>query len=340
MNGRILGAFVLLALAGQAQATAWDDLGDVLKQACSVNGAGGIPIDTGDNLRWVCQLRGMHSFVTDNIINGDWSGFAKDVIGKYAGDYLNQLGEYMGVGALNAQTEALNKALSGDYQTFRNAMYGAVAEIMKHRRDINAGFSKDSAGGIAQTVINGNPNLTLSGRTARLQDAINASAGLDAAFKAKKAQEEASRALEANTAPALATATDVVGLPGKTGRADAFSQQAATAVSGREVAELQVKLGAEQMKQDATFSVALLNQLGEVVQQQVMTNNQLMLERKTREEDMQSQEEELNRQIEALAQENVDAAIEQGKSIMAAYANADSVFGTREGTLDFGEVVP
>ena len=340
MRRRALGVMVLLAGAGQAQAAGWDDLGGILNKACNVNNVAGVPVNTGDNLRWVCQLRSMHFFISDNIINGDWGGFAKDVIGKYASDYLNHLGEYLGASELNAYTEQLNEALRGDYNTFRSTMYGAVANIMNSRRDVNEGFAKDTAGGIAQTAINSNPNLTVSNRVARLQDAIEASQSLDAAYKAKKAQEEAAGALEANTAPALANATAVVGVPGEEGSADAFAREAATAVSAREVAELQVKLGAEQMKQDATFSVALLNQLGEVVQQQVMTNNQLMLERRGREEDMLSAEEQINQEIEALAQENLDAAIEYGKAITGAYANADSVLNGTDEALDFGEVVP
>lgn len=339
MRRRVLGV-MLLAGAGQAGAAGWEDLGGLLNKACSVNTVGGVPIDTGDNLRWVCQLRAMHLFISDNLINGDWSGFAQDVIGRFASDYLNHLGEYLGVGALNASTEELGEALRGDYAMFRRTMYGAVASIMKSRRDVNEGSARDTAGGIAQTAINANPTLTLSTRAARLQDALDATRGLDAAYKARKAQEEAAGALEANTAPALASAAAVVGVPGQEGRADAFARDAATAVSAREVAELQVRLDAEQMKQDATFSVALLNQLGELVQQQVMTNTQLMLERRSREEALLSAEEEVNQELEALAQENLDAAIEYGKAITGAYANAESVLSGTEGGLDFGEVVP
>jgi len=340
MKVKVLCVTLLLAHAGQAQAAGWEDLGGMLGQACSYGGSGGVPVDTGDNLKWICQLRSMHGFITENILNGDWAGFTKDVVGKYASEYLSQLGEYMGVGALNQYTEQLNEALKGDYNTFRNTMYGAVNDILKNRRDVNEGFDKDTAGGIAQTAINANPNLTLSNRTARLQDAVDAADGLDRAYKARKAQEEASKALEANTAPALATATDVVGVPGRPGVADRFKEEAAAAVSGREVAEIQVKLDAERLKQDATFSVALLNQLGEVVQQQVMTNNQLMLERRNREDEMLSREEQLNGEIETLAQENTDSAIEQGKLIMGAYANAASIMSTDGKDVDFGEVVP
>ena len=103
---------------------------------------------------------------------------------------------------------------------------------------------------------------------------------------------------------------------------------------------MQVRLGTEQMKQYTTFSVAILNQLGELVQQQVMTNNQLMLERRQREEDMLTAEEELNREIEGVAQENMDAAVQAGKSIMSTYANAGEVFGEGGDTVDFKGVVP
>ncbi len=340
MKARVLTLSLLLTGAAPAQAAGWDDLGGLLQQACSFHGAAGVAINTGETLKWVCQLRSMHAFISDNIINGDWQGFAKDVVGKYAGEFLGQLGEYLGVGQLNAYTDKLNEALGGNYNQFRSAMYGAVNDIMKARHDANAPFPKNTAGGIAATAIHSNPNLALSNRLARLQDAMDAADGLEKAFKAKKTQEEANKALEANTAGALANATGVIGIPGlREGVADRLAGDAATALSAREVAEIQVRLGAEQMKQDATMSVALLNQLSEVVQQQVMTNTHLLMERNQREEEMVSAEEELNRQLETLAQENVDAAVENGQNITGAYANAASVFKTNE-TLDFAEAAP
>lgn len=339
-RARALGLGLLLSAAAPAQAAGWDDLGGLLQQACSANSVAGVAVNTGETLKWVCQLRSMHAFISNNIINGDWQGFAKDVVGKYAGEFLGQLGEYLGVGQLNAYTEKLNEALRGNYTQFRSAMYGAVNDIMKARQDANAPFPKDTAGGIAATAIHSNPNLALGNRLARLQDAMAAADGLEKSFKAKKTQDEATKALEANTAGALSNATSVIGIPGvKVGVADRLAGDAATALSAREVAEIQVRLGAEQMKQDATMSVALLNQLSEVVQQQVMTNTHLLMERNQREEEMVSQEEQLNREVETLAQENVDAAVENGQNITGAYANAASVFKTGE-TLDFAGAAP
>ena len=340
MKARLLALTLILTASAPAHAGGWDDLGGLLQKACSYKGSSGVSVDTGDNLKWVCQLRSMHAFISDNIINGDWQGFTKDLIGKYASEFLGQLGEYLGVGQLNAYTEKLNDALKGTYSDFRKAMYGAVNDIMRSRQDVNAAFPKETAGGIAVTAIHSNPNLTLSNRIARLQDAMDAADGLEKTFKAKKVQEEANKALETNTADAMANATSVIGLPGvQDGEADKYAKDAATALSAREVAEIQVKLGAAQMKQDATMSVALLNQLSEVVQQQVMTNTHLLMERNQREQDMVSAEEALNRELETMAQQNLDAAVENGQAIQGAYANAASVFKTTD-YVDFSEDAP
>lgn len=340
MKTRTLGMAAALSLTSLAQAAGWSDLGGLLQQACSTKNVGGGLVNTGDTLKWVCQLKSMHAFISDNIINGDWQGFTRDVIGNYASEYLSQIGEYLGVGQLNAYTDKLNQALQGNYADFKKAMYGAVNDIMKARQDANAAFPKNTAGGVAATAIHGNPNLTLSNRLARLQDAMSAADGLEKSFRAKKTQDEANKALEANTAEALANATSVIGLPGTTpGVADRLVSDAATALSAREVAELQVKLGAEQMKQDASMSVAILNQLSEVVQQQVMTNTHLLLERNQQQDALVSQEEELNRELETLAQENMDSAVESGQNISMAYANAASVFKSGSG-VDFSQAAP
>lgn len=329
-----------------AQAAAWDDLGGILNSACNVsNGTqvAGVNIDTGaagENLRWVCQLRSMHAFINDNIVNGDWGGFAKDVIGKYASEYLNYLGEYLGTGAVNAYTDRLSEALQGDYQQFRRAMYGAVGDMLAQRRSPNAGFAKDTAGGVAATAINTSPNLTIAQRSARLQDAIDASAGLDKAYKAKKAQEEALNALSANTAPALATAAEIIGTPAQEGLADRYNNDARTAVSGRELAELQVNMMADRMKQDSTMTVAVLNQLSEIAQQQVLTNTLLLQQYQEQSDEMLSNEEALNSEMEAHAQDNMDSAIETGKQVMSTYANAASVVGESGTRLDFSQVAP
>ncbi|WP_205750520.1 hypothetical protein, partial [Deinococcus fonticola] len=137
--------------------------------------------------------------------------------------------------------------------------------------------------------------------------------------------DEAKKALESNTAQAMNAATNVIGTPTKEGLVDKYSKDAASAVSAREVSEVLVQITGEAMKQDATMSVALLNQLSELAQQQVMTNTQLMLERQSKEQEIARNEEEFKAEVEQMVAENNAQAAEFQRDIKSAYSNMSSI---------------
>ena len=336
------------ALAQSAVASGWTELGTVLSQACAVAG-GNLPAlgnfripqinigQLGEKLQWLCQLKSIHGFIDQKILNGDWEGFAGDVAGQYAGKFLGYIGENMGGEALTNFTTHLNKSLQGGYGEFRKSLYGSVATAFEGHTGPNEGASGDSVGGLVAQAIGSNPTLGAAQSVARLQDSLNATRGLENAYKAIKVQNEANAALSANTATALKNATDVIGGI-KEGIADKYVRDAATSISGREVGEVQVQITAAAMKQEATMSVALMSQLGELAQQQVMTNTLLMKQESQAEQTILSNEEAFNASIERIAQKNMDDAAQYGAQIKDAY---DGIAGAmKPATTGIGSVMP
>lgn len=326
-----------LLLSAPAHADGWGDLGAITQEACKFSGVGGIPIDTGGNMEWACHLRSMYVFINNNILNGDWQGFAKEVAGKYISDFLGEVAAGLGAGALNAYTAELNDALKMTYKEFRAAMLGKVSTLVRNAQNPNAAFHADTAGGMALNAIRMNPNLTLQEKAAQLDAAVKATQAANAAFAVKHDQEQASEAMEANVAPALASAAGVIGSPTQEGRASQFEKDAAVAVSAREVAEVQVRLNAEQMRMASVNTVAILNQLTQLTQQSVMTNAHLTLQRSQLERDAQDKQDELNARLEEDAQENLVTAIEVSRQIRTTYATAANSLNV-EG--DFSDVAP
>lgn len=330
------------SLQGKAEAAGaangWGELGDILKQACSVGGSnmgiGGIKLNNKDvaaKMQWLCQLQSIHGYINTNILNGDWEGFAGSVAGDYVGKFLGYAGA--GGGALNNFSENLNKALEGGYADFRKMLYGSFGMAFNSRKSLSEGDAPDSVGGMTYNAIKSNPVLAAAEQMARMRDSMEATAGLEKAYEAKKVQDEAMQALEVNTAQAMNNATAVIGAGVKEGIADRYIKDARTALSTREVAEVQVQLAGEAMRQEATMNVALMNQLGEMVQQQVMTNMQLMKESGARTEALMSHEAELNAAIANEALENKLLATQYAGEIKGAYANLASVIKDQEVTL-------
>lgn len=109
---------------------------------------------------------------------------------------------------------------------------------------------------------------------------------------------------------------------------DKYTEDAASAISSREVSEVLVQITGEAMKQEATMSVALLNQLSEVAQQQVMTNTQLMLESQSREQEIIRNEERFKAEVEQMVADNQAEAAEYQREIKAAYSNMSFIIGS------------
>jgi len=334
-HGAILTAVTVGMLSSVASAAnGWDHLGGVLQQACvtangNVKGVG--VIDTGrfgEKMQWLCQLQSIHGFINNNLLNGDWEGFARAVAGKYMGQLANYAGENMGnLGGLNDVLKRLNEGMETSYGEFRQALYGATIKSLGKGKSLNANYAEGSVGSVAEQAIASNPSLALANGVARASDAMNAARGVQNAYKAQKIQKQTTDALEANTAQAMNAATNVIGTPLKKGLVDKYTEDAASAISAREVSEVLVQITGEAMKQEATMSVALLNQLSEVAQQQVMTNTQLMLESQNREQEIIRNEEKFKAEVEEMVAENNAEAAEYQREIKAAYSNMSSIIG-------------
>ncbi|WP_317641703.1 hypothetical protein [Deinococcus arenicola] len=316
-------------------ANGWDNLGGVLRQACgaangNVQGIG--VIDTGkfgEKMQWLCQLQSIHGFINNKLLNGDWESFAKDVAGKYMGQLANYAGENMGdLGGLNDVLKKLNDGMETNYGEFKQALYGSALKSIGPGKSLNANYADGSVGSVADQAIANNPSLALANGVARVSDAMNAARGVQNAYKAQKIQKQTTDALEANTAQAMNTATNVIGTPLKKGLVDKYTEDASSAISSREVSEVLVQITGEAMKQEATMSVALLNQLSEVAQQQVMTNTQLMMESQDREKEITRNEEKFKAEVEQMVAENQAEAEEYQRDIKAAYSSMSSIIGS------------
>lgn len=329
----LAGLLITLALGGQAQAAqGWEDLGEVLNTACQVVSGSGtkvgkisIPgVDFGANtekLQWLCQLRAIHGYIDSNILNGDWEQFAGEVAGEYVGKFIGYAGTSLGSEALSTYTTNLNKALGGGYKDFRKALFGSVAAAYDSRQSLNAGADPQSVGGKTEAAFQANPGLAAAQQLARARDTLEAAQGLQVGYHAKKIQTEAAKALEVNTAQAVNNATEMIGTPLKGGIIDKYVKAASTAISTREVTEVQVQLLGAATRQQAAMDVALMNQLGEMVQQQVMTNVQLMKQSSAREQEIMNNEAELTAAVENEILENRLLADQYAGEIKGAYRN-------------------
>ncbi|WP_135230567.1 hypothetical protein [Deinococcus fonticola] len=325
-----------LSLSSQAGANGWEDLGKILSQACSAaNGGatnvGGIPIplgQTGDKLKFLCQLQQIHGFVNDNVLNGDWESFAKDIAGQYIGRLIGDVGNSIDTSALNTALTNINNSMKGTYADFRKALYGTAIQTLRNNGELlNKGAASDSVGGLTNQAILNNPTLRLADQIAAAADVYDAMQGTEKAYHAQKIQSEAKKAIEANLAQGMSNATSIIGTPVSEGTVDKYNSQAKTAISTREQVEILTNLTGEALKSKATSDIAILNQLSEMVQQQVMTNNQLMMQRNNADEEIATRRQKLNAEIE---QEAADMKIQ------AAQASADvtGAYSAMSGFLD------
>lgn len=337
MKSKIVTAAVTVAmLSGNASAeeNGWASLGGILQKACSAaNGnVAGMTFNTGqfgEKLQWLCQLQNIHGFINNNLLNGDWEGFAKDVAGKYLGQLANYVGGQMGsMDGVNATINQLNQAMQKDYKTFRKTLYGTALQTFQEQASLNAGASPGSVGAMSDQVLSKNPTFALADAVAHASDALSATQGVQNAYKAQKIQQEANKALESNTAQAMSTATNVIGTLTKEGLVDKYTRDAQTAVSAREVNEVLVKVTGEAMKQDATMSVALLNQLSEVAQQQVMTNTQLMMQRQAQEKEIANKQEQVRAAVEQEVAANQQEADYYQSEMDTAYDSLSNILNS------------
>lgn len=315
----------------QAQSL-WQDVGNTLNVGCQITGGGGgivfpgigfIPVGSISNLDWVCTLRSLYFFVNNSILNGDWAGFAREVAGRWITDLGNYLAKDLGLGNLNGWIAQADDAVKGTYRDFRiklmRSMRQALQQQQANPQADNPGLPVTTAGGLADEMERRNPLVGAGKQAAQLSKTVDKYEQLAQAYRVEKAERESLAALEANAANATAKATQIVGNPtlGQNGQADQILNKATTAISTREVAQIQVEALTALMKQLSVFDSALIAQVSEVAKQQVLTNNQLAEVIGRAAQAQNSDLDGLKAGLEAIAEENLGQAREAASYVKA-----------------------
>lgn len=309
-----LSLILLTGSTTASAATGWEQVGSYIQQACNVasNGDGGY-WGGSSKLEWVCNLASTYGFLTNNILNGDWEAFAKEVIGKYSTQLVDHLGEKLGMTQLNKITADINDSMQQSYSDFRSTLMGAMTAALRQemagaRKDDNAGMAITTPGGLADHAVRSNAYLTLAQTVGRAQETADLFAQLTQAAQAKKVAEQNAESTQAAMKPALESAVSVIGTPVTPGYADQQDAKAKTALSAREVQELQLNSFNAFMKQDAAFRVTEFQLLTEIAKQQAMTNTQLIAKLGDAQAAMDETVNAMKAEMEQVAQENLDAA--------------------------------
>lgn len=332
-------ALCLFLLPAQAQSL-WQDVGNTLTTACQATGGGGavlpglgfVPVGPISNLDWVCTLKGLYTFVSNSILNGDWTGFAREVAGRWITDLGNYLARDLGLGDLNGWVTQADDALKGSYRDFRIGLMRLMSDALRQQqaspKPDNPGLPVTTAGGLADEMERRNPLVGAGKQAARLSKTVDKYEQLAQAYRVEKAERESLDALEANAASATAKATQIVGNPtlGQAGQADQILNRATTAISTREVAQVQVEALTALMKQFSVFDSALIAQVSEVAKQQVLTNNQLAEVIGKAAQGQSSDVDALKAGLEAVAEENLGQAREAASYVKAATAGLGQLF--------------
>ncbi len=304
-------AALLLGSMSQASAedSGWDTIGTYLQNACSL----GNQLPGGsDKLEWLCNISSSYTFLTSNILNGDWQAFGQEVMGKYMSQAVEYMGQKMGFKGLNKLTADMNTAMQGSYNQFRGKLFDAMTATLKQQNsgllDDNAGSPITSAGGLADYAVMNNPFLVSAQSAGRTQQTLETFGNLLKAAQAKKVTEQSARAVESAMGPAMDAATRTVGTVVSQGFADRQVDKGKTALSQRELLQVQLETQAYALKQDSTMRVQEFQLLVEIAKQGVMTNTQLIAKLDDVSTAMTEQNNYVKQAMEEAAQQNLDAA--------------------------------
>ncbi|GGO40458.1 hypothetical protein [Deinococcus humi] len=312
MRTRLAVTLALLLTSSSAsaqQASSWEALGGYLKQACSV---GQTSAGNGDKLQWICNIASTYGFLTTNVLNGDWQAFGQEVMGQYMSQAAEYMGQKLGFAQLNQLTADMNNAMQGSYNDFRGSLYNAMTQVLKTQNsgmiDDNAGSPVTSPGGLADYAVKNNPFLVATQTAGRTQQTLETFEGLLRAAQAKKITEQNAETIETAMKPAMQSATATVGNGITPGFADKQVERGKTALSQRELLQVQLETQAYALKQDASMRIQEFQLLVEIAKQGVMTNTQLIAKLGDVSNAMDEQNNYVKQAMEVAAQDNLDAA--------------------------------
>ena len=308
---KIILASLLLGVTAQASAadSSWQTIGTYLQNACSLGQQAG---GGSDKMQWLCNISSSYSFLTTNILNGDWQAFGQEVMGKYMNQAAEYMGQKMGFTKLNQLTADMNTAMQGSYNQFRGKLFDAMTQTLKQQNssmtDDNAGSAITSAGGLADYAVMNNPFLVSAQTAGRTQQTLETFGNLLKAAQAKKVTDQSAKAVESAMNPAMDTATKTIGTVASQGYADEQVEKGKTALSQRELLQVQLETQAYGLKQDASMRIQEFQLLVEIAKQGVMTNTQLIAKLGDVSDAVTEQNNYIKQAMEDAARQNLDAA--------------------------------
>lgn len=301
-------ALLLASSSAAAADSSWETLGAYLQKGCSMgqNVAG-----NSDKLQWICNIASTYGFMTSNILNGDWQAFGQEVMGQYMSQAVEYMGQKLGFSQLNQITTDINTSMQGSYNDFRASLFNAMTSVLKtqaNMKDDNAGASVTSAGGLADYAVKNNPFLTSTQTAGRTQQTLDTFKDLLRAAQAKKVTEQNAEAIETAMEPAMQSAASTIGNGVTPGFADKQVEKGKTALSQRELLQVQLETQAYALKQDASMRIQEFQLLVEIAKQGVMTNTQLIAKLDDVSNAMNEQNNYVKLAMEEAARDNLESA--------------------------------
>lgn len=340
-------SFLLCVLSGflfsgtQARAQSLEDL---FRIGCS--GLGSTP-----GYEWICKAGDLANQVGELItgFHEDFVGFGRDLFDAWIEDALASIAENTGLAELNGYFGQLDAALADGPRAFREAVSKVIGELRLsnrlNRQNPQALIErlKDpdrelrNYSDLYDIAVQTNPNaVAADGMLNSRQDQLletRAEASAVHDLNTKLAQQVAD-ATKMRDAAAQVLAPSVGGAGG--GDAAQLADAARTAVSSRAAIQVLTEGLANLMRQQATFSSDISENLRVLTQQQVMTTWELQLAINTLTEQMDAEVAKEKAELEAQLAREYDVGTELAESLRNTAAGTAVVLAPDLDTLEFG----
>ena len=344
MKGILLGVLSVFLLSGtQARAQSLDDL---FRIGCS--GLGATP-----GYEWICKAGDLANQVDDLITNfhEEFVDFGRELFDGWIEDALASIAENTGLDELNGYFDQLDTALTEGPRAFREAVSKVIGDLrlsnrlkrqdpqvlIERLKDPNRELRNYSD--LYDIAVQTNPNaVAADGMLNSRQDQLLETRAEAAAVHDlnTKLAEQVADATKMQDAAAQVLAPSVGGVGG--GDAARLEDAARTAVSSRAAIQTLTEGMANLMRQQATFSGDISENLRVLTQQQVMTTWELQLAINTLTEQMNADVAKEKAELEAQLAREYDAGTELAESLRNTAAGTAVVLSPNLDALEFGSL--
>lgn len=325
--GLLLGLTLFTALGSQARA---QNLLDLFRFGCSELGAVA-------GYEWICRAGDLASEIEETLrtLHEDLVGFGRELFEDWIENALATIAQKTGLGDLGAVFASLEAALAEGPAAFREAVEGAVADLRLSNRAARRGPAElmatltegeiDDYGVLYDIAVQTNPNLAAAeGIMDARQDQLLTTRAEAAAVHEQNTQlaERVASSTTMQDAVAQVLEPSLGGLGG--GDAARLDDAARTAVSSRAAIQVMTEGIANLMRQQATFSGHLSENLRVLAQQQAMTTWELQLAINALTEQMNAEIARERAEIEAHLAGEYDAGLELAAGLRSVAGGAAS----------------